>query len=100
MIDVLDDGPGVSAEVRPHLFEPFVTTAKAGEGTGLGLAISRGLVERMGGTLACLPGDSPLGVEGSPGAVFRVTLPRAASPSVASAAGVRSAANAPDPATV
>lgn len=97
VIDVLDNGPGVSETVRPQLFEPFVTTAKAGEGTGLGLAISRGLVERMGGTLACRSGGSPLGTEGSPGAVFRVTLPRAASPS---AAGVRSAANAPDPAAV
>ncbi len=85
VIDVLDNGPGVPVEVRAHLFEPFVTTAKAGEGTGLGLAISRGLVERMGGTLACVSGGSPIGVEGSPGAVFRVTLP---------------AANAADPATV
>jgi two-component system NtrC family sensor kinase len=97
---VIDNGPGVPAELRPHLFEPFVTTAKAGEGTGLGLAISQGLVERMGGTLACLSGGSPIGLEGSPGAVFRVTLPRAASPTASPAGGVRSAANAPDPATV
>jgi two-component system, NtrC family, sensor kinase len=100
VIDVIDNGPGVPTELRPHLFEPFVTTAKAGEGTGLGLAISQGLVERMGGTLACLSGGSPIGVEGSPGAVFRVTLPRAASPTAPSAGGVRSAANASDPATV
>jgi len=78
-IDVLDNGPGVATELRAHLFEPFVTTAKAGEGTGLGLAISQGLVERMGGSLACLTGSSPIGAEGSPGAVFRVTLPRAQS---------------------
>jgi len=88
-IDVHDNGPGVADEVRPRLFEPFFTTAKAGEGTGLGLAISQGLVERMGGTLACLAEPSAIGAGGSPGAVFRVTLP--------GAAGAKPPANAQDP---
>lgn len=95
-IDVLDNGPGVAPELRAHLFEPFVTTAKAGEGTGLGLAISQGLVERMGGSLACLSDRSPIGAGGSPGAVFRVTLPRAQSTDGAAA----SKANAQGPASV
>lgn len=62
--------------MRARLFEPFVTTAKAGEGTGLGLAISAGLVQRMGGSIVCLAdGALPaLGRNDSPGAVFRVTL--------------------------
>lgn len=78
-IEVQDTGPGVPDELRPRLFEPFVTTARAGEGTGLGLAISRGLVEAMQGRLACLERGArpPLHPGASPGAVFRVILPRA-----------------------
>ncbi|MCA9650570.1 MAG: HAMP domain-containing histidine kinase [Myxococcales bacterium] len=78
-IEVQDTGPGVAPELRPRLFEPFVTTAPAGEGTGLGLAICRGLVEGMEGTLTCLPKGArpPLRPDALPGAVFRVTLPRA-----------------------
>lgn len=75
-IEVQDNGPGIAPQVRARLFEPFVTTAKAGEGTGLGLAISAGLVGRMGGSIDCLAdGALPaLGRDDSPGAVFRVTL--------------------------
>jgi two-component system, NtrC family, sensor kinase len=75
-LEIQDNGPGVAPAIRDRLFQPFVTTAKAGEGTGLGLAISAGLVERMGGTLVCLPDGArvPLGQNDSPGAVFRVTL--------------------------
>lgn len=78
-LEVQDTGEGVPDEVRPRLFEPFVTTARAGEGTGLGLAICRGLVDAMHGRLRCLPAGSgaPLRAGGSPGAVFRVILPRA-----------------------
>lgn len=84
VLEVQDTGAGVADELRPRLFEPFVTTARAGEGTGLGLAICRGLVEAMHGRLECLPtgARAPLHTGGSPGAVFRVILPRAkASPS-------------------
>ncbi len=40
MIDVIDNGPGMSAEVRSHVFEPFYTTKDVGKGTGLGLSVS------------------------------------------------------------
>jgi two-component system, NtrC family, nitrogen regulation sensor histidine kinase NtrY len=40
-IHVVDSGPGVAAEVRETLFEPYVTTRRIGEGMGLGLAIAR-----------------------------------------------------------
>jgi signal transduction histidine kinase len=78
-IEIQDSGPGVSDEVRPRLFEPFFTTAKAGEGTGLGLAVSLGLIDRMGGTITCLPAGArpPLDEGLGPGAVFRITLPLA-----------------------
>jgi len=48
-LDVVDDGPGVTAEARPQLFEPFFTTAAGG--TGLGLYIAREVCEANGATL-------------------------------------------------
>jgi two-component system, NtrC family, sensor histidine kinase HydH len=68
---VADTGPGVSAEVRPHLFEPFYTTRP--EGTGLGLALCREIVRQHGGDIDLEAGDSS-------GAVFRVWLPEAGEP--------------------
>ena len=67
---VEDSGPGVPAEVREHLFEPFVTTKEVGKGTGLGLAVCRGLVEAAGGTIVL---DSSY----TGGARFVVELPKA-----------------------
>lgn len=49
-LEVEDDGPGIPAEIRDSLFEPFVTHGKR-EGTGLGLAIVKAFVERQGGTV-------------------------------------------------
>jgi signal transduction histidine kinase len=46
-----DDGPGVAAEVRDRLFEPFVTTKTGRLLAGLGLAVSRWLVEESEGTV-------------------------------------------------
>jgi signal transduction histidine kinase len=66
VLTVTDEGPGVPAEIRDRLFEPFVTRGKK-SGTGLGLAVARRFVEDHGGTLELLP-------EG-PGARFRIALP-------------------------
>jgi signal transduction histidine kinase len=49
ILEVSDDGPGLSDEARGHLFEPFFTTKP--NGTGLGLATSRRFVEAHGGKL-------------------------------------------------
>lgn len=65
-IEVVDDGPGIPAELLPHIFDPFVTTKVAG--TGLGLAVSRQLIEQQGGRLQA---DTASGS----GARFRVVLP-------------------------
>lgn len=66
-VAVEDDGPGVSPEIAPRLFQPFATT-KGTKGTGLGLALSRGYVESCGGRLEA--GKGSLG-----GARFAVFLP-------------------------
>jgi len=68
VVDVDDDGPGISAEVRDVLFDPYVTTKR--DGTGLGLTIVKKIVVDHGGTIEAVA--SPLG-----GARFRIRLPRA-----------------------
>ena len=68
IIEVADDGPGLSAEARDHLFEPFFTTKP--NGTGLGLPTSRRFIEAHGGTIEAAASAS-LG-----GALFRLRLPR------------------------
>ncbi|MFZ5446223.1 MAG: sensor histidine kinase [Myxococcota bacterium] len=67
-IIVEDDGPGLPAEVKARLFEPFFTTRAAGKGTGLGLAVSRHLLGQFDGRLEA--GDRPGG-----GARFTIVLP-------------------------
>lgn len=68
LLVVEDTGPGIPAEVMPHLFEPFFTTKAPGQGTGLGLAVSLHLTEGMGGRLTAE--NAPGG-----GARFSVRLP-------------------------
>ena len=48
-LTVADDGPGIPAELRARVFEPFFTTRR--EGTGLGLVIARRLVTDVGGRI-------------------------------------------------
>ena len=71
--ELTDDGPGIPAELRPQVFEPFFTTRPGG--TGLGLYIARELADANGATLELLPKG--------PGAHFRMTLKRATTPSLA-----------------
>lgn len=65
-LEVHDTGPGVPAEKRTQIFQPFFTT-KAG-GMGLGLLSAKAAAKAHGGSIEVA--DSPLG-----GACFRVTLP-------------------------
>jgi signal transduction histidine kinase len=51
IVRVVDDGPGMSDEVRRQAFEPFFTTRAAGEGSGLGLAIVASIVRAHHGTV-------------------------------------------------
>jgi two-component system NtrC family sensor kinase len=49
--EVHDDGPGVTPEDEPKLFQPFFTTKPVGKGTGLGLSVSYGIIESYGGSI-------------------------------------------------
>ena len=68
VVRVQDDGPGIAADLRSRLFEPFFSTKESGKGTGLGLAISRRIVMDHGGSIELV---SPVGS----GAIFEVRLP-------------------------
>jgi signal transduction histidine kinase len=60
-VDICDDGPGIPAEIKARIWEPFFTTKPVGEGTGLGLdVVGRIVVRRHGGTVsvASVPGDT------------------------------------------
>jgi C4-dicarboxylate-specific signal transduction histidine kinase len=48
---VVDDGPGISAEILHRVFDPFFTTKDAVHGVGLGLFVAEGLVRTAGGSI-------------------------------------------------
>lgn len=65
IVEVIDDGPGMTAEIQAHAFEPFFTTKDVGKGTGLGLDISRRIIEEHHGqvTITSGPGKTVLRVQ-------------------------------------
>jgi C4-dicarboxylate-specific signal transduction histidine kinase len=68
VLEVEDNGIGMSEETKRRCIEPFFTTKPTGEGTGLGLSVSNALIKELGFSLEI---ESALG-EGS---LFRITIP-------------------------
>jgi signal transduction histidine kinase len=68
VVEIVDNGAGIPADVQSHMFEPFFTTKGVGAGTGLGLIISHRIVaDRHGGEIE---------FESKPGETrFKVRLP-------------------------
>ena len=55
IIRIADNGPGISDEIKEHIFDYLFTTKPVDQGTGLGLSISRQIVvEKHGGLLQCI----------------------------------------------
>jgi len=60
VVEIGDNGPGISPEVEPHIFEPFFTTKGVGNGTGLGLDTVQRIVKKHRGSIQVTsqPGDT------------------------------------------
>ena len=80
VLEIEDNGVGISRENLPRVFDPFFTTKGPDEGTGLGLSTSQRLVEHFGGKLE-------LSSEEGEGTLVRVSLPALAAPSDGADAG-------------
>jgi len=78
VIEVIDQGCGMTPEVREQVFEPFFTTKETGSGSGLGLSMVYGFVRQSGGQIEIdtAPGQ---------GTTVRLLLPRAPESAVAPA---------------
>ena len=66
LVEVQDTGVGIPVDIRPHLFEPFMTSKP--NGTGLGLSISAQIIAHHAGTIEMEDNKDH-------GCTFRVTLP-------------------------
>lgn len=69
VLRVVDDGCGLTEDVKQHLFEPFFTRRRDGQGTGLGLSITYQIVEDHEGRIVA-ESDGP-----GTGSTFTITLP-------------------------
>jgi len=60
VVEIADNGPGISAKVLPHIFDPFFTTKGVGQGTGLGLDTAQRIVRKHRGQIQVTskPGDT------------------------------------------
>ncbi len=76
-IDISDDGPGISPEDLPNIFDSFYRARREDRtipGTGLGLAIARGLTEAMGGTIEAYSPRTDGPKSGPPGTEIVIRL--------------------------
>jgi hypothetical protein len=68
VVEIEDNGPGMSPQVKQKIFEPFFTTKAVGRGTGLGLSIVYSIIENHKGTLEVIS-------EEGQGTIFKISLP-------------------------
>ncbi|SFO66632.1 two-component system, cell cycle sensor histidine kinase and response regulator CckA [Cohaesibacter marisflavi] len=69
LLEVVDSGTGIPADIRDKIFEPFFSTKDVGKGTGLGLSTVYGIIKQTGGFIFL---ESEMGQ----GTTFRIFLPR------------------------
>ncbi|MGN6667179.1 MAG: sensor histidine kinase [Trinickia sp.] len=62
VLEVIDNGPGIPAEMRAHIFERFYRGMTNVEGTGLGLSIVQRIAQSHGGTVGVAPGKGRVGL--------------------------------------
>ncbi len=67
VIEVEDNGPGISKNIMPFIFDPFFSTNPNRSASGMGLTLSRSIVESMQGSIEARPHQD--------GALFRIELP-------------------------
>lgn len=70
VIEIRDNGQGMTEDNIQHLFEPFFSTKETGRGTGLGLSITHRIVEDHHGTI------DPFSEGPGSGSTFSIRLPR------------------------
>ena len=68
VIEVIDNGPGIAADLLPRIFDPFFTTKQSIGRAGLGLSIAHGVIASLGGELRCETRQGE-------GTTFRLSLP-------------------------
>ncbi|MHB8874957.1 MAG: hybrid histidine protein kinase/response regulator SinK [Myxococcaceae bacterium] len=86
VVYVADWGPGIPAEMREKVFEPYVTSK--GRGSGLGLAVCRRIAQEHGAAIGLAPASS-LSDQPPPATVFRVVFPAGEAPAAAVSARKR-----------
>jgi signal transduction histidine kinase len=72
LVEVSDNGEGVSPNNRTHIFDSFFTTRRDSGGTGMGLAIVRAMLDAHGGWIRLIDSDA--------GTAFELTIPIADAP--------------------
>ncbi|HKL39057.1 MAG TPA: ATP-binding protein, partial [Cryomorphaceae bacterium] len=73
LIAISDNGPGIPADIKDKIFQPFFTTKPTGQGTGLGLSLSYDIVKAHGGELTV---ESPSAGNGHTRTTFTIILPK------------------------
>ena len=68
LIEIADNGPGMSDKIKNKIFQPFFTTKPAGEGTGLGLSMSFDIIKLHNGKIT-------VDTEEGQGTTFKIILP-------------------------